>query len=99
MRVVWSPASETDLLQLWDYLAGQASIAVADDQVRRIHRACEMLRDWPLSGRGRDALMIGMRSVPVAPYVVFYRVTENAVEVVRVLHGHRDLEAMFSDSR
>jgi toxin ParE1/3/4 len=28
-------------------------------------------------------------------WLVFYRVTEEAVEIVRVLHGARDLEAAF----
>jgi toxin ParE1/3/4 len=99
LRLVWSPASETDLLQLWSYLATQASIAAADEQIRKIRQSCEVLRDWPLSGPARDALIPGMRSVAVTPYVVFYRVAEDAVEVVRVLHGRRDIEAIFDDSR
>jgi toxin ParE1/3/4 len=36
-----------------------------------------------------------LRSVLVLPYVVFYRVTELSVEIVRVLHGRRDLDAIF----
>jgi toxin ParE1/3/4 len=97
VRLAWSPASEADLLQLWSYLATQASIEVADEQVRKIQQACEVLRDWPHSGRARVALIPGMRSVAVKPYVLFYRVAEDAIEVVRVLHGHRDIEAIFSD--
>jgi toxin ParE1/3/4 len=38
-----------------------------------------------------------LRSVLVSPYVVFYRVTELSVDIVRVLHGRRDLDAIFAD--
>lgn len=99
MRLLWSPASETDLLELWGYLATHASGVVADEQVRKVERACRVLSEWPHSGRPRDALIPGMRSVAVAPYVVFYRVSDNTIEVVRVLHGRRDIEAIFGDER
>jgi toxin ParE1/3/4 len=32
----------------------------------------------------------------VGNYVVFYRPIENGIEVVRVLHGRRDIAALFS---
>jgi plasmid stabilization system protein ParE len=38
-----------------------------------------------------------MRSIVVVPYLIFYRVREDSVQIVRVLHGHRDIEAMFTD--
>ena len=85
------------MLQLWGYLATEASSAVADDQLRRIKQACDVLRHWPHSGPARDALIPGLRSVAVTPYVVFYRIGADAVEVVRVLHGHRDIATMFRE--
>ena len=97
-RLVWSPTAEKDLLEIWGHIADQASVARADDQLRLIMEACEVLREWPLSGRSRDALVPGMRSIVSAPYVVFYRAGKTAVEVVRVLHGRRDIDAIFSDA-
>jgi toxin ParE1/3/4 len=41
--------------------------------------------------------MRGLRSVAVEPHVIFYRVTRSAVEIVRVLHGRRDVEAVFAE--
>jgi plasmid stabilization system protein ParE len=40
---------------------------------------------------------MGLRSVSVSRYVVFYRVTKIAVEIVRVLDERRDVDAIFSD--
>jgi toxin ParE1/3/4 len=50
----------------------------------------------PYSGRPRDNLLPGVRSMPVHPYVVFYRVRNEAVEIIRVIHGRRDIGAIFA---
>jgi plasmid stabilization system protein ParE len=39
-----------------------------------------------------------MRSVPIHPYIVFYRIQGDAVEIVRVLHGRRDIASIFANS-
>jgi toxin ParE1/3/4 len=96
--VVWSPEADEDLVQLWLYLAEEASEGAADRRLREIERACATLSQWPQSGRARDELLPGLRSVPVSPQVIFYRVSAAAIEIVRVLHGHRDIDAIFSKS-
>lgn len=95
--VVWSPEAEQDLFDIWQYLAAEASVRTADTYLRNINRTCERVRRRPLSGRARDDLMRGLRSVLVSPYVIFYRVGESSLDIVRVLHGRRDLEAIFAD--
>ena len=97
MQIIWSRQADDDLLQIWDYLADQASIAIADEQVRRIVVASEQLSEWPQSGPLRDAIIPGMRSIVASPYVIFYRLHNDAVQVVRVLHGRRDIEAVFAE--
>jgi toxin ParE1/3/4 len=94
--IIWSREAEQDLLALWSYLAREASPDVADEQLRSLDRACEALAEWPHSGRARDELFRGVRSIAVAAYVVFYRVEDSAIEIVRVLHGRRDVDAIFS---
>jgi toxin ParE1/3/4 len=55
----------------------------------------------PGLGRVREfhgARLHGLRSWRIRGFenwLVFYRVTEEAVEILRVLHGARDLEALF----
>jgi toxin ParE1/3/4 len=96
LRVVWSSDADSDLEEIWNYLAQQASVARADNQVHKILAACRKLSDWPFPGQARDSLILGMRSVVSAPYVIFYRVRSDTVEIVRVLHGRRDIEAVFT---
>ncbi len=46
-------------------------------------------------GRPRDELAEGLRSFSVGRYVMFYRAIPEGVEIVRVLHGARDLGPIF----
>jgi len=43
----------------------------------------------------RDELAADLRSFPVGRYVIYYRSLPNGVEIVRVLHSARDLNADF----
>jgi len=56
-----------------------------------------MLLDFPQSGTRRDELRRGLRTFPVGSYLVFYFIVEDGIEIVRVLHGRRDIESIFSD--
>ena len=98
LPVDWSPEAEQDLLAIWIHVAREASPDVADEQLRFVDRACEALAQWPHSGRARDELFRGVRSIAVEAYVVFYRVEDSAIEIIRVLHGRRDVDAIFSRS-
>jgi toxin ParE1/3/4 len=95
-RVVWSPAAERDLLDVWAYHARVASPEIADNLLREIDRAGEAIGENPLLSRDRSELMPGLRSVVVRPHVIFFLVREGDVEIARVLHGRRDLPAIFS---
>jgi toxin ParE1/3/4 len=98
-RVIWAPKSRRDLLEIWRYFARVGSVEVADDLLREIHRAVARLARHAFMGRSRDELAPGLRSVLVHPHVVFYRVTDQSVEIARVLHQRRDLAAILSRER
>jgi toxin ParE1/3/4 len=51
----------------------------------------------PLAGRIRDEFGLGLRSFPVESYIALYRMNKGAVEIIRIIHGARDLEAIFGD--
>jgi toxin ParE1/3/4 len=48
-------------------------------------------------GRRRDELLPSLRSFPVEDYLIFYRPIEEGIEILRVVSGYRDLEALFQD--
>jgi len=93
--VVWSPEARADLTEIWEYYADAANPQVADRIVRQVHRACRLLERHPFAGRPRDEIRPDLRSLVTRPYLVFYRVTDEAAEIVRVLDGRRDVEDIF----
>ena len=94
---IWSPEAEQDLLEIWDNVRMDATASVADRQLHAIDTVCFALGVWPEYGRVCDDVREGLRSVSVSRYVVFYRVTKTAVEIVRVLDERRDVDAIFSE--
>src|SRR5215207_62336 len=96
-EIVWSSDADLDLLDIWGYLARDTSRSVADRTARGIRRSCDRLIRLPHLGRPRGDLLPGIRSLLVNPYVVFYRLQNNEVEIVRVLHGRRDIDAIFAE--
>ena len=94
-RVTRRPLAEADILEIWDYIADD-SFAVADGWVDRLDEQFRVLATQPLMGRARDELATGVRSFPFGRYVVFYVPLDDGIDVVRVLHGARDIVAVFN---
>ena len=88
--------AKTDLAEIWDYIADDSE-AQADAFIDRIDRKLVLLAENPTIGRMRDELAENMRSFPFDRYVIFYIATSNGIQIVRVLHGARDLATIFRD--
>lgn len=96
-RLRWSPEAESDLREIWRYYAREASAEVADGILLELRTAGDRAADRPLLQRLRERLGAGLRVMLVRPYLLFYRLNDTDVEIVRVLHERRDIEAAFSD--
>src|SRR5579863_6567237 len=92
--IVIRPKALDDLAEIWAYIAGD-SVREADAFASRIHKEIRMLSRQPRMGRERPELLADLRSFPVGRYVIFYLPRPRAIEVVRVLHGARDLKPLF----
>jgi toxin ParE1/3/4 len=92
-----APAAEADLDGIWYYVAKQsASIEVANHLIDSISNRFLLPADHPYLGRSRDTdLGPRTRSFAVGEYVIVYSVEGEDVLVLRVVHGRRDLEAVF----
>jgi toxin ParE1/3/4 len=89
-----SVRARRDLIEIWRYIASDNESA-ADRFIDFITQRFKILGETPYAGISRDELRPGYRSFPVGQYVVFYRVSESRVQIMHVLHGKRDLEALF----
>jgi toxin ParE1/3/4 len=89
----FSPQAVGDFNEILDYI-GETDSANALDFVTRIQLTCDRIAQMPGMGRKRDDLSKGLRSFPVEKYVIFYRRVKDDIEIVRVLHGARNIETI-----
>lgn len=91
-----------DLKQLFDYIA-QDSPAYAVRFLAAAEAAFEQLSAMPEMGRAREfqvERLAGIRSWSIPGFrdhLIFYRPIENGIQVIRVLHGARDIERIFEE--
>ena len=93
-RVTRRPLAEADILEIWDYIA-EDSIVEADPWMDRLDEKLRLWATLPMMGRSRDELATGLRSLAFGRYVVFCETLPDGIDVVRVLHGSRDIDATF----
>ena len=89
MRLRWTRLAESDLDDIADYI-GQDSPAAAARVVLELIDQTEALLTRHVA-LGRPGRVLGTRELVVAglPYVIPYRVRENNIEILRVLHTSR----------
>ncbi len=90
------PAAQADLLDIWLRIASD-SPANADRFLDVLDQKMHLLASSPRMGRPRPELRDGLRSFPVDHYVIFYCEVHQGINIVRVLHGARDIESLFHD--
>ena len=89
-----SPRARSDLTEIWSYIADD-SVANADAFIDKLHETIQVLANQSGSGRRREELAPGILSFPFGGYMIFYRASNDAIEIVRVLHGARDIQTIF----
>lgn len=95
-QIIRSPEARDDLAEIWLYIAiAQDNQAAADQVLESINQKLILLSDSPLLGRERQDLAVGLRSFPAGSYVIFYRPIDGGIDVVRVLHGARNVEELL----
>ena len=93
--IVKSPKAKSDLVEIWSYIADDSEIR-ADAFVQTIDKKFHNLINEPFLGIARDEIETDLRSFPVGRHVIFYRFITEGIEIIRVLHGARDLNIIFN---
>jgi toxin ParE1/3/4 len=92
-----APRAEADLDDIWVYVARDCgSMEVASRLVDSITGRFFLLSGFPRAGRMREEdFGAGIRSFPVGEYVILYCIEGADVQILRVVHGKRDLEGLI----
>jgi toxin ParE1/3/4 len=90
MGIRWSLPAAEDLERICERIE-RDSPETARRVARTIYDGCARLKDFPHIGRA-SSRMTGRRELVFSslPYIVVYRVTDQAVEISRIFHGAQD---------
>jgi toxin ParE1/3/4 len=93
-RVIRTPAADDDLWEILLYIARDNEDA-AFRLIDKIEERLSLLAEFPNAGPSRPELMANVRSFPVGNYLIFYQPIDDGIEVLRVVHGARNLRRLF----
>jgi toxin ParE1/3/4 len=89
-----SGRAQADLESILESLQ-RTNSAAAQRYAAVFQARAEALGRFPEMGRLRPEFAPGLRSTLVWPYVIFYRVEGDVVQIIRILHGKRDLRRIM----
>jgi len=90
-RVEYTEAARADLREIEVYLRTAAGDATAEKVTARITDKVESLGARPARQRIRNKLGAELRALRVSDHLVFYRVGDETVSIIRILHGSRNI--------
>jgi toxin ParE1/3/4 len=96
MNVRLTPDAEADLEGIGDRIAERNAIR-AVSYVREVRERCHRIGDFPHAGPPRPQWGEGVRIALHGRYVIVYRVRDETVQILRVVHGARNLDALFEE--
>lgn len=93
------PSALADLVTIFEYITRQSgSMVIGRRFVGALRQKCRELATLPgMMGRARPELRVEIRTHVFQGYVIFFRYEEDLFEVVNIIEGHRDIEALFED--
>jgi toxin ParE1/3/4 len=101
-KVIRRPEARRDIIAAATYIAEHAGFNASERFLKATDNAFDTLSLMPRMGVLRDygnPDFAGMRMWPVPrfnKYLIFYLVTEEELEIVRVLHGARNIQEIFA---
>ena len=87
-------SARADIRAIADYIARDSPNA-AERWSETVISKCERIGKTPGMGTARSDVDPALRALPVGKYLIFYRLSGPDVEIVRVLHGARDWQALL----
>ena len=95
MAVFRTLRAEEDLIEVWMHIA-VTDPGAADRVLNALERRTMLLARYPEIGRQRPDIAAGLRYLASGNYLILYRLAPDGVEIVRYVHGSRDLKGAIS---
>lgn len=91
----FSPESRLDLIEIATFIA-RDNPARARSFVTELETVCNNLVAHPEIGMLRPELLGRLRMLPHGRYLIFYQALQDTVRIERILHGARNISALFN---
>ncbi|HAX75891.1 MAG TPA: type II toxin-antitoxin system RelE/ParE family toxin [Cyanobacteria bacterium UBA11372] len=96
-RYVINILASRDINEIADYFS-QNSIEAGERFFREFNRKCQQLVAFPNSGKSYAEIRAELRGLSFEGYIIFYRVLDDGIEILRVVSGRRNFPSVFEES-
>jgi toxin ParE1/3/4 len=97
IRSIISRTASRDLAEIVDYFA-DINIEAGERFVQEFEKKCKNLVNFPNMGRSYEDIAPLLRGIPVDGHMIFYKMIDDEITIVRVVNGKRDLKSLFSET-
>lgn len=95
-KLEFSKHSLADLEEIWLHYS-EKSKSAANKVLKDITGKFSKLWEFPKIGKERNDFLIGLRSFPAGDFLTFYQERDAGIEIVRVVHGSRNISQIFEE--
>jgi toxin ParE1/3/4 len=97
MKLRWSSKALSDLADIRDYSVSEWGHARAARYAREIKLAALAAARAPMRAAPADRYRLGYRKVTIGSHMIFFKVSEDSIEIARVLHSAMDSGKQLDD--
>ena len=83
-----------DLIDIWQTIAAD-NAGAADRVFARLENRINTLKMFPAMGMARPDIAAEARVLVQSPYLILCRIVADGIEIVRVLHGARNIDEIL----
>ena len=94
---VISKKALSDLEKIWLYTVEKWSLEQAERYYALIFEEIRFICNKPNSGRKMDHVRIGYRAAKIKSHLIFYKVENETIQIIRILHERMDIENRLDD--
>jgi toxin ParE1/3/4 len=95
MNFILAPSAIQDLNEISQYFLAN-DVEAGEKLFKELNKRFQSLTQFPTMGRVYPHLNLEIRGLSVKKYIIFYRITATALEIVRIVDGRRNLTNLFS---
>lgn len=96
IRSTISQTASRDLVEILDYFTN-INNEVGERFIQEFEKKCKNIVNFPNIGCSYEEIAPFLRGIPIDGHIIFYKVIDEEITIVRVVSGKRDLKSLFLD--